>query len=128
MNRSSRGDIFDTINRELYEHARANGARFISNPVWQFLGLKSLITVHPLGGCGLGEDAGAGVVDHKSRAFDANGGVHEGLYVMDGSIVPHSLGVNPGLTITALAERAMIHFANDHGLSFHTRASSRSIG
>jgi cholesterol oxidase len=44
--------------------------------------------------------------------------VHEGLYVMDGSIMPRSLGVNPLLTITALAERAMLHFARDRGLSF----------
>jgi cholesterol oxidase len=46
--------------------------------------------------------------------------VHEGLYVIDGALMPRSLGVNPLLTITALAERAMLHFAADRGLAFDT--------
>ncbi|MGK5641570.1 GMC oxidoreductase [Streptomyces sp. URMC 126] len=52
-------------------------------------------TYHPLGGCVLG------------RATDAYGRIpgHPGLYVTDGALIPGSLGVNPFLTITALAER-----------------------
>jgi cholesterol oxidase len=53
--------------------------------------------------------------------FDGRAGsgptdVHSGLYVIDGSVMPRSLGVNPLLTVTALAERAMLHLARDGGL------------
>ena len=68
-------------------------------------------TVHPLGGCCMADGPERGVVDHLGRVFDASkaGAVafHEGLLVLDGSIVPTSLGANPLFTITALAERAM---------------------
>ena len=68
----------------------------------------------------MGNDAGCGVVDHKCRVFSAAAGaadsaVHRGLYVIDGSIIPRSLGVNPLLTITALAERALLHMGADFG-------------
>jgi cholesterol oxidase len=83
-------------------------------------------TAHPLGGCGMGRDRGEGVVNHKGAVFDGSSAdttqVHKGLYVIDGSIVPRSLGVNPLLTITALAERAMMHLAQDCGLRFDTAA------
>ena len=59
-----------------------------------------LITVHPLGGCPMGENAHDGVVDSYGRVFGA-----EGLYVADGSIMPGPVGANPSLTIAAMAER-----------------------
>jgi cholesterol oxidase len=98
--------IFKTIAAELREHAKLLGGTFVHlgrfNPWTQN---NNLVTAHPLGGCGLGEDADSGVVDVDGRVFDGQGGVHEGLYVVDGAIVPMPLAVNPLLTISALAER-----------------------
>jgi cholesterol oxidase len=59
-------------------------------------------TAHSLGGCVIGADAGSGAVDARNRVFG-----YENLLVLDGSVMPTNPGVNPSLTITALAERAM---------------------
>ncbi len=59
-------------------------------------------TAHLLGGAVMASDAKEGVVDQYNRAFH-----YQGLYVVDASMIPANLGVNPSLTITALAERAM---------------------
>ena len=68
--------------------------------------LSTFTTVHPLGGCPMADDPAAGVVDDLGKVHG-----YEGLYVLDGSIVPTSLGVNPSKTIAALAERGA------HGLA-----------
>jgi hypothetical protein len=67
------------------------------------------LVVHPLGGCPMGEHFAAGVVNHLGAVFNGASprAVYRSLYVWDGSIVPGSLGVNPFLTIAALAERAV---------------------
>ena len=59
-------------------------------------------TAHILGGAVIGAGPEAGVVDRDQRVFG-----YEGLYVCDGSVIPANVGVNPSLTITALAERVM---------------------
>jgi cholesterol oxidase len=59
-------------------------------------------TAHILGGCCMGDSPQAGVIDSQHRVFG-----YEGLYVIDGSAVSANPGVNPSLTIAALAERAM---------------------
>jgi cholesterol oxidase len=61
-------------------------------------------TAHILGGCPIGLTEQDGVVDPQSRVFG-----YEDLYVVDGSVIPANLGVNPSLTITAMAEHAMAH-------------------
>jgi cholesterol oxidase len=65
------------------------------------------MTAHILGGCVIGETPERGVVDPYHRVFG-----HEGLHVVDGSAVSANLGVNPSLTITAQAERAMSLWPN----------------
>lgn len=85
---------------------KALGGTYLKNPLTNKLNKNNQVTVHPLGGCCMGEAAGSGVVNHKGQVFSQGEQVHPGLYVMDGSIMPRSLGVNPLLTITALAERA----------------------
>ncbi|MCS6952198.1 MAG: GMC family oxidoreductase [Bryobacterales bacterium] len=97
--------VFRRINEELKRHTRAQGASFIPNPLWVVFNLRHLITAHPLGGCPMGEDPDQGAVDEFGRVFAADGSVHEGLFVADGALIPTSLGVNPFLTIAALAER-----------------------
>jgi cholesterol oxidase len=59
-------------------------------------------TAHILGGCCMGDSLDTGVIDHRHRVYG-----YEGLYVIDGSAVSANPGVNPSLTIAALAERAM---------------------
>jgi cholesterol oxidase len=60
------------------------------------------MTAHIIGGCVMGTTAADGVIDAQHRVFG-----YRNLYVIDGSAVGANLGVNPSLTITALAERAM---------------------
>ncbi|MCX6111519.1 MAG: GMC family oxidoreductase [Proteobacteria bacterium] len=60
------------------------------------------LTAHILGGCPMGETAADGVIDHAHRIHH-----YPGLFVLGGASVPANLGVNPSLTITAMAERAM---------------------
>ena len=62
--------------------------------------LSGFATVHPLGGCPMADDPEHGVVDEFGRVHG-----YPGLWVLDGSIVPTALGVNPSKTIAALAER-----------------------
>ena len=64
------------------------------------LGLPT--TAHILGGAPIGKDASEGVVNENFEVHN-----YEGLYIIDGSIMPANPGVNPSLTITALAEYAM---------------------
>ncbi len=123
--------VYAKLDAVLSEIVAHGGGDYVKNPLaGTILGHKPA-TAHPLGGCSMGEDAAAGVVNHKSQVFDTGHGaatseVHDGLYIVDGSVIPRSLGVNPLLTITALSERAMMHFALDHKLSFDATSVAQS--
>jgi cholesterol oxidase len=98
---------FKILDKRMRELSAANeGSYLYPNPLTEF---GRGMTVHPLGGCVLGETRETGAVDHRGRVYDSSrpdrAAVHEGLYVSDGSLLPDSLGINPFLTISALSER-----------------------
>jgi cholesterol oxidase len=70
------------------------------------------MTAHILGGCPFGRDAGEGVIDLDCQVHG-----YPGLYIVDGAIVPANPGVNPSLTITALAEYAMSRVPPSGGIA-----------
>jgi cholesterol oxidase len=65
------------------------------------------MTAHILGGCVIGDSPETGVIDPYHRVYG-----YDGLHVVDGAAVSANLGVNPSLTITAQAERAMSLWPN----------------
>ena len=65
------------------------------------------LTAHFIGGCTIGDSPETGVVDPYQRVYG-----YPGLHVVDGSAISANLGVNPSLTITAQAERAMAFWPN----------------
>ena len=72
-----------------------------------FENFDAALTAHFVGGCVIGADADTGVVDAYQRVFG-----YQGLHIVDGSAITANLGVNPSLTITAQAERAMAMWPN----------------
>lgn len=89
-------DRVTSVSRDLTEEL---GGKFIRHiPTALF---SREITVHPLGGCPMGTDPTTSVVDSYGKSH-----VHDGLFVVDGSILPASVGPNPSLTIAAVANRA----------------------
>jgi enediyne biosynthesis protein E9 len=74
---------------------------------------------HPLGGCRMADSPDFGVVNDRCEVFG-----YEGLYCMDSSVIPTSLGVNPSLTISAVCERAatnLVRRGADFGLPARPR-------
>ena len=72
-----------------------------------FENFDAAVTAHFVGGCPIGADADSGVIDGYHRVYG-----YDGLHIVDGSAITANLGVNPSLTITAQAERAMALWPN----------------
>jgi choline dehydrogenase-like flavoprotein len=124
-------DAFDKLNRRVKQSLGAS-AHITPNPMWRLLpdelggvvgaGSGGALTVHPLGGCPMGATHTTGVVNEWGAVFnlDPNGGggwntTETSLLVLDGAMVPASLGANPALTIAALSLRAARHWRNIWG-------------
>jgi cholesterol oxidase len=109
--------IFHRINQELERCTGAHGGTYVKSPTWSRTFGHDLVTVHPLGGCAMGDDATKGAVNHASQVFSDTRGdaVHDGLLVMDGAVLSRSVGVNPLITISALAERSCELLARARG-------------
>jgi len=125
--------VFQAVDK-LFEEAEKSGGfdggDYLPNPFWKILPAditqasnapapgRNLLSVHPLGGCPMGSDVQTGVVNHAGQVFRLDGprkdSLYEGLYVMDGAIIPCALGVNPFLTIAALAYRNARKLVESH--------------
>lgn len=96
-----------------------DGGQYVPNPAWRLLPEAAAsvmsgalpggatVSVHPLGGCAAADSGAFGVVDDAGRVFGGEGtAVHEGLYVMDGAVMPGAVAVNPFQIISVMAWRA----------------------
>jgi cholesterol oxidase len=103
-------ELYDKIIAKHRELSVLTGGRVWVPPTWTYL--HDLITPHPLGGCNMGTGPHDGVVDHTGKVFG-----YEGLYVLDGAVVPEAIGINPSRTIAALAERNIEYVIQRLGLT-----------
>lgn len=120
-----KSDIFNKQITFLEQLSKSVGGTVIANPLWRPLPKAldflagdmegPLLTVHPLGGCAMAKRASDGVVNERGEVFncDRENSVHKGLVVLDGSIIPRSLGANPALTISAVALNAIRQLAHE---------------
>jgi len=101
--------VREAANQAITSVVTRNGLARYMKPTY-----RNLSAAHPLGGCRMADSKDFGVVDHRNEVFG-----YEGLFCMDSSSIPTSLGVNPSLTISAVAERAceqLIARADGYGL------------
>lgn len=91
-------ELIEAIREASRQIAEAGGGELLHEKEWS--DNRRILSVHPLGGCRMATSVSAGVVDASGMAFN-----YPGLFVIDGSILPGAVGVNPALTIGAMAER-----------------------
>ncbi len=105
-------EVFKRIDEIQEALATAMGGEYLPMPFWGgFTKKKKLVIPHPLGGCRIAPKRDEGVVDEYGRVFDgaATGppATLPGLYIVDGSVIPGALAVNPTLTIVAQSLKTM---------------------
>lgn len=118
-------------------YAKAHGGKYKRLKLFG----SNLVTVHPLGACGMSDNPACGTVNQFGQVFEGRRGgcidprsgtpqVHDGLYVADASVIPTPLGVNPFMTISAISERIAEHLiANPlYANLFKTKASALGTG
>lgn len=121
--------VFDEFNKL----AQAHGGKYKRLKLFG----DNLVTVHPLGGCRMSDDPCCGPLNHlgqvydmahESCGYDRQPKIHHGLYVADGSVMSTSLGVNPYMTIGAMAERIAHHIVHNptHADLFETPQFARA--
>lgn len=128
------GSYFDALHQTFVkaEKKAFDGGHYVPSMAWeplpegfgeavegtQDLG-RNVLTVHPLGGCGMADNAADGVVDARGLVFSGaqDADVHQGLYVLDGAILPAAIGTNPFLSISALSYRLAVDIAMDNDAS-----------
>jgi cholesterol oxidase len=89
-------------NRATREYARVSGGKPMSALTESLVGMST--TAHILSGCPMGSSADSSVIDTRHEVHG-----HPGLFVVDGASIPANIGVNPSLTIVAMAERFAAH-------------------
>eukprot|EP00112_Aurelia_sp_Birch-Aquarium-sp1_P009876 Seg214.1 transcript_id=Seg214.1/GoldUCD/mRNA.D3Y31 product="Cholesterol oxidase" protein_id=Seg214.1/GoldUCD/D3Y31 len=103
-----------TAEKALKEAVNILGGHHAVNPQWSSQFGSGILTRHPIGGCGMGNTGLNGVVNDRGQVFIGDSDdTYDGLFVVDGSIIPCVLGVNPAFTITCIAERCMRLLALD---------------
>ncbi len=100
--RRNRG-LYKEMTEVMASISEAAGGKFENSFLYRWP-IRKILTAHPLGGCVMGDDPNRSVVQPSGETWS-----YPGLYVVDGSIIPTALAVNPSLTIAALAERAAEH-------------------
>jgi len=109
--------LYREIEKLMAEVSTGAGGRFATSFLWRWP-MRKALTAHPLGGCAMGDDPRTSVVDHRGQVWG-----HPGLYVVDGSMMPAALAVNPSLTITALGERAAFWITHGREMTAVDRAT-----
>ncbi len=100
--------LYREMTKVMGQLSQGAGGEFTTSFLYRWP-MRKVLTAHPLGGCPMGDDPATSVVDDHGEVW-----TYPGLFVIDGSMVPTALAVNPSLTIAALAERSaawMVHAA-----------------